>query len=276
MLDASLRTGTTTDTSGRSGLKADAARRGGSTRVIAPASGASVVVKRRSGAYSVLSCHFDTDTAHIDTAVPRAPRDRVLVGAWLLAVCVMLLVMIVLGGATRLTGSGLSIMEWAPLSGALPPWSDAEWHPAVRALPADPAIQAGERRPRSGRLQAHLLAGMDAPAVGPADRRGVPAAAAGAVVARGDPPRPLAAPFGPVRAGWAAGRGRLGSWSPRLRRRQHGGVGLPPGGAPGARARAVRGAAVDRARRAAAGAGAPRPPAGVPRAADRLRGAAAR
>ena len=41
--------------------------------------------------------------------------------------CLMVFVMIVLGGATRLTGSGLSIMEWAPLSGALPPWSDAEW-----------------------------------------------------------------------------------------------------------------------------------------------------
>ena len=39
----------------------------------------------------------------------------------------MLWVMIVLGGATRLTGSGLSIMEWAPLSGVLPPWSEAEW-----------------------------------------------------------------------------------------------------------------------------------------------------
>ena len=39
----------------------------------------------------------------------------------------MLLVMVALGGATRLTGSGLSIMEWAPLSGALPPWSNAEW-----------------------------------------------------------------------------------------------------------------------------------------------------
>ena len=39
----------------------------------------------------------------------------------------MIMVMIVLGGATRLTGSGLSIMEWAPLMGALPPTSDAEW-----------------------------------------------------------------------------------------------------------------------------------------------------
>jgi cytochrome c oxidase assembly protein subunit 15 len=36
--------------------------------------------------------------------------------------------MIVLGGATRLTGSGLSIMEWAPLMGVIPPTSDAEWH----------------------------------------------------------------------------------------------------------------------------------------------------
>ena len=50
-----------------------------------------------------------------------------MVGGWLLAVCAMLWVMIVLGGATRLNGSGLSIMEWAPLSGVLPPWSEAEW-----------------------------------------------------------------------------------------------------------------------------------------------------
>ncbi len=50
------------------------------------------------------------------------------VSNWLLAVCAMLLVMIMLGGATRLTGSGLSIMEWAPLSGALPPVSEAEWN----------------------------------------------------------------------------------------------------------------------------------------------------
>ena len=41
--------------------------------------------------------------------------------------CGMLLVIVSLGGATRLTGSGLSIMEWAPLLGALPPLSEAEW-----------------------------------------------------------------------------------------------------------------------------------------------------
>lgn len=54
-------------------------------------------------------------------------RNRMLVSGWLFVVAFMILVMIVLGGTTRLTGSGLSIMEWAPLSGALPPLSEAEW-----------------------------------------------------------------------------------------------------------------------------------------------------
>ena len=58
-------------------------------------------------------------------AVPQQPGRTV--ACWLFAVCAMILVMIGLGGATRLTGSGLSIMEWAPFRGALPPVTDAEW-----------------------------------------------------------------------------------------------------------------------------------------------------
>ncbi len=54
-------------------------------------------------------------------------HGRRLVAIWLFSVAGMVLAMIVLGGATRLTGSGLSIMEWAPFAGALPPMSDAEW-----------------------------------------------------------------------------------------------------------------------------------------------------
>ena len=54
-------------------------------------------------------------------------RDRRWVAVWLWAVTGMIFVMVVLGGATRLTGSGLSIMEWAPVTGALPPLSQAEW-----------------------------------------------------------------------------------------------------------------------------------------------------
>jgi heme a synthase len=54
-------------------------------------------------------------------------RNRRLVASWLFAICGMILVMIVVGGVTRLTGSGLSIMEWAPLSGILPPLNHADW-----------------------------------------------------------------------------------------------------------------------------------------------------
>ena len=55
-------------------------------------------------------------------------RARPAVAVWLFGLCFMLLVMVALGGATRLTGSGLSIMEWDPIMGALPPWSEAEWN----------------------------------------------------------------------------------------------------------------------------------------------------
>jgi len=67
------------------------------------------------------------DIREFPVGVEIARRDRWAVAAWLFSVCAMILVTIVLGGATRLTGSGLSIMEWAPLGGVLPPASDAEW-----------------------------------------------------------------------------------------------------------------------------------------------------
>jgi len=54
-------------------------------------------------------------------------RNTRPLAVWLFALCAMVLVMVTLGGATRLTGSGLSIMEWAPIMGTLPPMSDAEW-----------------------------------------------------------------------------------------------------------------------------------------------------
>lgn len=54
-------------------------------------------------------------------------RNRRPVAIWLYGITFMLWVMIVLGGATRSWGSGLSIMEWAPVSGILPPLSHAEW-----------------------------------------------------------------------------------------------------------------------------------------------------
>jgi len=46
---------------------------------------------------------------------------------WLCSVCFMIFAMAVIGAITRLTESGLSIVEWKPVSGALPPLSEAEW-----------------------------------------------------------------------------------------------------------------------------------------------------
>jgi cytochrome c oxidase assembly protein subunit 15 len=71
------------------------------------------------------------DDFDFPTGARRVPcsyrRNSRWVASWLFVVAGFTFVMIVLGGATRLTGSGLSIMEWAPLSGALPPLSHAEW-----------------------------------------------------------------------------------------------------------------------------------------------------
>jgi heme a synthase len=49
------------------------------------------------------------------------------VRAWLYVVAALVVAMVAVGGATRLTGSGLSITEWRPVTGALPPLSDADW-----------------------------------------------------------------------------------------------------------------------------------------------------
>jgi cytochrome c oxidase assembly protein subunit 15 len=54
-------------------------------------------------------------------------KSRHAVGLWLLAVALVILAMVTIGGLTRLTGSGLSITEWKPIMGALPPLSDAQW-----------------------------------------------------------------------------------------------------------------------------------------------------
>ncbi|MBB2159508.1 COX15/CtaA family protein [Gluconacetobacter sacchari] len=65
--------------------------------------------------------------ARRDTASSIALRDRRRVSTWLFVLCFMLLGMIALGGYTRLTGSGLSIMDWRPVTGIIPPLSHAEW-----------------------------------------------------------------------------------------------------------------------------------------------------
>jgi len=53
--------------------------------------------------------------------------SRKAVGVWLLAIAVIILAMVTIGGLTRITGSGLSITEWDPIMGAIPPLTGAQW-----------------------------------------------------------------------------------------------------------------------------------------------------
>ncbi len=52
---------------------------------------------------------------------------RKIVGTWLLIGCVMVFFQVIIGGVTRLTGSGLSITEWKPIVGAIPPLNETQW-----------------------------------------------------------------------------------------------------------------------------------------------------
>ena len=54
-------------------------------------------------------------------------RERRSLSIWLLVVLIMIFCMVMIGGVTRLTGSGLSMVEWRPLMGTLPPLSESEW-----------------------------------------------------------------------------------------------------------------------------------------------------
>jgi cytochrome c oxidase assembly protein subunit 15 len=65
---------------------------------------------------------------------------------WLIAVAALIAIMVLVGGATRLTESGLSIVEWKPVTGTLPPLNDAQWAQAFegyKAIPQYRELNAG-------------------------------------------------------------------------------------------------------------------------------------
>jgi cytochrome c oxidase assembly protein subunit 15 len=89
---------------------------------------------------------FDTRPLTLPEAERPARNDARAVATWLLGVAGLVWIMVAIGGATRLTGSGLSIMEWAPLSGTLPPLSEAEWnrlYELYRTIPQYQLVNAG-------------------------------------------------------------------------------------------------------------------------------------
>ena len=62
----------------------------------------------------------------------KTERSQRIIANWLLIGVGMLIIQVMLGGITRLTGSGLSITEWDPIMGALPPLSETQWQEAFQ------------------------------------------------------------------------------------------------------------------------------------------------
>src|ERR1700742_2944734 len=81
-------------------------------------------------------------TAH---SAPKAPATTA-VRWWLFSVAALIAVMVLVGGATRLTESGLSITEWKPVTGTLPPLNQEQWSQAFegyKAIPQYRELNAG-------------------------------------------------------------------------------------------------------------------------------------
>jgi len=78
------------------------------------------------------------------SGAPAPARTSARPGAisrWLFAVAALVFLMVVVGGITRLTESGLSMVRWEPISGAVPPMSDAAWQAEFDAYRATPEYQ---------------------------------------------------------------------------------------------------------------------------------------
>ena len=78
-------------------------------------------------------------TAALSADAAPQPRARPrAIAIWLLAVAALVFLMVTVGGITRLTESGLSIVRWEPVSGIVPPLSDADWAAEFAAYKASP------------------------------------------------------------------------------------------------------------------------------------------
>jgi cytochrome c oxidase assembly protein subunit 15 len=80
------------------------------------------------------------------TSISAQRTEKCAVRWWLFSVALLIAIMVLVGGATRLTESGLSIVEWKPVTGALPPLTEAQWmqaFDAYKTIPQYHALNAG-------------------------------------------------------------------------------------------------------------------------------------
>ncbi len=80
-------------------------------------------------------------TAFAQTRATRPAQRPLALARWLLFVAALVFAMVVVGGITRLTESGLSITEWKPITGALPPLTHDQWMAAFRSYQQIPEYQ---------------------------------------------------------------------------------------------------------------------------------------
>jgi len=80
-------------------------------------------------------------SVHHTPPVQAGDAGHAALRAWLFSVAGLIFAMILVGGATRLTGSGLSITEWQPILGAIPPLSEAAWLEAFEKYKQIPQYQ---------------------------------------------------------------------------------------------------------------------------------------
>ena len=84
----------------------------------------------------------DLDQESTMTAKPAHDGATPAIRLWLYVVAALVLAMVLVGGATRLTESGLSITEWRPVMGVLPPMSAAQWQAEFQKYQAIPQYRA--------------------------------------------------------------------------------------------------------------------------------------
>lgn len=91
---------------------------------------------------------MSTSASESFAAYHAQPQDKQLraLRLWLVSIAVLILAMILVGGATRLTDAGLSITEWKPVTGVVPPLSESDWQEsfdAYRQIPEYRSLKRG-------------------------------------------------------------------------------------------------------------------------------------
>ena len=108
--------------------------------------------------------------APTDQPADTADEDARGLRGWLLFLVFLVFAMVMVGGATRLTESGLSITEWDLVTGAVPPLDGKSWQSEFDLYRQSPQYELTEPGHEPWRIQDHLLVGVGAPRARPLHR----------------------------------------------------------------------------------------------------------